>query len=268
MKLICCPGAVVNYTPIVRGMDVWTRGLVLGWPSELRFFETRTQLLRELQERHLLTAFLFENERVGAKLGPHVNAEVTSRSVSVDIGSPALDTSHVAEALGIVLAHLRPGRVRLVMAQTQVLNEISLDYDEARGRLASALTGQWVAAGASGTDCAILLDGKSTRTESAFQVHFGVVNKDEVGPRLQRLVGNMPTTTDHATVVDLGGLPECAIFLDWHWMPGKNLESGDIAAEALIMLDEIVAESLRLSEGIQDRAGLGRGTVGITEATN
>jgi hypothetical protein len=237
---------------VCASMVAWTQAVELRWRPELGFFEKRSDILRQLELDGLLEAFQWEADAVTVRLGRFAALRLAVNGVSVYRGSPQGNNEQVQRALQRCLDLLTPTDVLFAGTRFQILEAIQGDPVELQGRT-GALVAAELTPDACPTDWALLMDGTSERAESAFQVEFGVVSRNEAEFRIHSYGGQMKINANPALVQpDHEELPECAIYLHWYWPVSRRLEeSPGLEAERVWCL--LLEESAVLSERIRNR---------------
>ena len=233
----------------------WTQQIELRWQPDLHFYERRTEILRSLEAEGLLTGFQWQDKRIGARLGQFEVVYVTDSALSASINGPRTSSQGVRAAISMALDALEPINVTLHGMTFQYLLPISGDGTLAQEQTARRLAPE-ILPEATPRDWAILLDGRSTRLQSDFQVEFGVLRAEEMAGRLHgRLASFMPELQEPSPV-DLSDLPDGGMYYRWEWQMASLLDE-DRRMEELIELWVAAAEqSEQHSEALQRGRGL------------
>lgn len=171
-----------------------TQSIRLRWRPELRFYEQRIPILRQLEDQGILEAFRVGDDYIDARLlgAPH-ELSVRQDGITLDLLSP---TDKIEEAWSVVrlaVEAIEPTRFIRARASYQHIVELPLEFDEAiaRGhvRLYRSLGTQEVRFG----DWAFLGDIEAAGPPvSKGSMEFGIVRRHEVPSRLERQAGRGP----------------------------------------------------------------------------
>lgn len=162
-----------------------THGLVLHWAPTLRYHQHRLDPVEALESDGSLRSFRVEPSEVGARTDR--SQLMLSASGLVLQSSESLLTEANTLLVRLALDAAKPVRYRKATALYQFVIPLEVDYDDARrtvlGRLSGSTFGPFGA-----YDFAMLVDGKGPSLE--WHLEFGVVSREEVAPRLERLHGH------------------------------------------------------------------------------
>ncbi len=242
--------AEVDYPGQVSPVSPWIQVVELAWRPELGFFERRPGLLRRLEGLGLLSQFNWAEDAVTVKIEDYAAVRVSVNGAIAWVTGPSAGVDRARRVLTASLHDLKPQKVVFADTRLRYLAPIATAPKEAQRRSAQRIVGRTWADGYP-TDWALLLDGFSERTRSAFQVEYGIVTPDEVRIRYSRPVGRIGRDTP-VIDPDLENLPESAVFLDWFWRGGVRIE-GDPAQGVVERWDALLSESERLSVEICDQ---------------
>jgi hypothetical protein len=234
---------------MLRPVTPWTQLVELSWRPELRFFEQRTTLLRELEKASLLTAFQWHEQQIAARIGPYESVTIRVSGITLRLTSPRVGPSRLQQALTMALEQLEPESVTLNRIAVQCLVPIQGDPIEAqRASAVRQVSMQGLTPGVDPLDWAMILDAKCDDLDVAFQVEYGVLRPDEMPARLNRFVGRMAEAAApaspadmmeliggrHAPDVDVDseGFPSAAAFYDVLFPLRERLEGEDVSHQA------------------------------------
>lgn len=234
-------------------MGLWTQTVQFRWRPELAFYERRSAVLRQMEERDLLEAFQWAVGDVTVRTGRFEALAVGVNGATCTLQSPDSPMEPVRDALSLFMAELRPEGVVLTTAHFRYLLPLDLDPAEAQRLSGVAMASEFLPE-ASPTDWALLLDGRSDRVGADFQVEYGVVGREEVA---HRLVGagrasDLPSMLEP----DVRAVPDCALFLTWHWTAATSVGGGESGTYEAIW-DRLITESSFLSDKVQKRLEVG-----------
>lgn len=238
-------------------MPPWTQVLELSWAPELRFYEQRILLLRELEASQDLAQFRVLDHRVEARLGDLEALEIGPTGATFTLVGPEARLEVVRDALSLTLKSLDPSNVLVGLIALQFLTPLSADYEDARRRSTAHVVGP-VLEGA--VDYALLVDGFSREINARFQVELGVIAPQEAPTRIARSMGRLDVGGRGAyrellppSALDRDDYPPAAFFSDWNWgvRAAPGVDGGP--EEVFRLWDRVVAESERML--IQVEAG-------------
>ena len=231
----------------------WSQFLNLSWPPQLRFFESRTQLLRAFETDGCLAGFRWGDGVIAAQLDQSALLQVTAFGVQVMLATPAGDRDLGVRALTQTLATIEPSAISVGEMTFQYLLPLAGPYDAARAESASRLL-QAALPGRSATDWALLVDGVSERLTAKYQVEFGVLSAEEAGPRLARRVGRMGSQQGFSPMGGdfwrLDEVPSVALFMDYKWWPTGNVGSVEGVEGVVQVWDDFAEETERMATTI------------------
>ncbi len=230
----------------------WTQTVRLRWRPELRFFEQRTTLMRQLEDDGILPAFIWQTDWVAIRIGEFEALEVGVTGLTARLMSPRPATTNLERAVEVALKLFKPRDVFLSDIWLQYFLPVQGEAQQAQARTAEALVHEFQ--GARATDWALLIDGFSDRMTCGFQVEYGVVGADEVPMRLQRVSRPLSNPLEGPDLPpDLREAPTTALFLDWHWGPEHFLRSEDEFEDFRAVWQLTLHETERLSAEVQKR---------------
>jgi len=197
----------------------WTRGIVVNYRPELRFYEMKTALLRAFDDAQILHAFQVSEERTSALLGDsHGELVVTPNFLLLNVGPSGVEDEWelLLSALQDAMDTLQPTVVDLTFLSQHLLPMLETDYDSARHEALRRLLGEWPNTHGL-TDFALLVDG--AHDGHSYQAEFGVLDAASVPDRLGRLVGRINTPTGPGPIWNLKkqSVPPVAFFIDISW---------------------------------------------------
>lgn len=212
--------------PMRRVQDVpstvWTQSALLRWAPELRFYEHRAAILRDMKDAGLLTAFRIGDDEAGAQIGDGQHeVEFSHRHLEVMIGSREGDIDDLLKAVTIVLDQLRPESPARASFTFQHVASLAVDYDEARRSALSSLFGSPDLGPVVLSDFANLVDVVSADPAATATVEYGIVSRDELPTRLSREYGRAMAPTRRRmprAARDPSKLPAVAFFMEAAWM--------------------------------------------------
>ncbi len=238
-------------------MPLWTQAVRVQWRPELRFFEERTQLLRELADLDLLRAFQWRDQTIGARLGHYEVIEVGSTGALISLTSPKASPDRLHQALKVTLRRVDAKDVTAGYTTLQYLLPLTTDGRTVQRASAEVFVPE-VAPEGRGMDWAMLLDGSSVALGTAFQVEYGVLRNDEMAYRLSGRAARQPAAVDtQGHAIDFDDLPDSAAFFDWRWLFQERLGDGDVSEAVFRLWGAAVDESERFNSRIQGRLGVG-----------
>ncbi len=235
----------------------WVQTVKLRWHPVLRFFEERTQLLRELEDVGLLRAFQWEELEIRARLDRYQFLSVAPTGASLQLTSPTADPDVAQTALDLTLHRLQPKDVTMTGLRLMYLVPIETDATDAQAASASKLVPE-LSPEAKGVDWAILLDGESASLGVRFQGEFGILRPEEMPMRLSGMSSwpaVMAPDEEELADVDLDNLPGCGAFFNWSWDLQDRL-AGNPKDEVVGLWTAAKEESETLTKRLVDRLGL------------
>lgn len=198
---------------------VWSHDLRLRFRGSLLFMERHYATLRKIEERWKVEFLDVQGARSRFFIEESVEVDLSSGGVSiVSLGDsiPAL----VDELAALLDEDFDVKASRALTRSQCILPLDSADYDSTRRAAAQAwLRGVPVE---DATDSATMMDGKSSRLSSDFQVEYGVVSEAEIPLRIARAVGRMARSGGAETLlaesmISRRQLPSAAVFTDFTW---------------------------------------------------
>src|SRR4051812_18901543 len=107
----------------------WAQSCQLRWRPELRFYESRTAVLRDLESAEMLTAFRVGESDAGAQLGDAAHQiEFSHRGLIAYINTAAADTERVLRAIAIAIERLEPKRFAAAEFTFQHVVPLEMSY--------------------------------------------------------------------------------------------------------------------------------------------
>lgn len=251
----------------------WTQVLELSWAPELRFYEQRIFLLRELEARQNLAEFRVLDHRIEARLSEKEALEVGPTGASFVLVGPEARLEVVRDVVSLVLKSLDPENVSVSLLAVQFLTTLPDEFEDARRRSTQYVVGPFLEEGA--RDYALLVDGMSATLQAAFQVELGVVDPHEAPLRIGRFIGRLSDTGRVANRELLprsafmrDDYPAAAFFSDWNWYPRMEPRpQGEAEAEVFALWNRVVEESGKMLRKVQVEAGATDQYHGIEEGT-
>jgi len=177
----------------------WTQNIRITWRPELRFYERRIDLLRELEDLGHLRAFRVTDTGVEARLfdSMHILA-VRSNGVMLRFLGP--EESHTADAwdtLTRAIAAMEPQSIIEMSAAYQHLAPLTMTFEEALAQSYKTFLTQPGGELVLG-DWAMLVDvDKVGDVPANGQIEFGIVRAREVPDRLSHRAGR-PGRVEHS----------------------------------------------------------------------
>jgi hypothetical protein len=237
-------------------MPPWSQTLRVVWKPELRFFETRTDLLRTFEEETGLPAFRWTDGLIGARLGLSEAIEIQSSGARLVVTTPDGDTSVAEAALGHAFEAIKPENVRILGADFQFLMPLDENYDTARRGSAALLLGGLMP-GENVLDWSALLDGLFEEAGMRYQVEFGILNNQEAPARIVRNMTRLDLSEDVLPMPPdfwhFEDLPEVALFMDWMWTPRGTQGTNEGADDVVTRWKSLAAESDRVAMKVHER---------------
>jgi hypothetical protein len=169
----------------------WTQSVSLHWRPELRFYEERIRILRELEDKRELRAFRVAEGSIDARIRDDDHLlSVHQSGLSIQLLRPNADIDRAWAALTTVVETIRPASLRRTTVAFQYVSELKVDMPTAISNSIDHLFSVPTVEGVSYRDWAVLMD--ITRSDgSEGQMEFGIVEDHEVPARLSRHVGRI-----------------------------------------------------------------------------
>jgi hypothetical protein len=250
-----------------RSVAPYSQTIALAWRPDLRFFETRTQLLRSLEEDGNLAAFRWTENVIGARLGRSEVLEFWSGGATLFLANSPEGLAIGQQALTRIFETITPGVVGIREALFQFVLAIDENYDVLRRRTANAVLGGAMP-GETITDWSAVADGVSEAANSRYNLEFGIINAEEALNRLSRRVGHI----HHPTVAPipddvwtLDELPACALFVDSRWVPAGNMARAEGGQEVVDKWAALASEGGRIATKVYEQFQQGGTRVGAAE---
>lgn len=206
-------------------MPPWTQRIVLDWRPELRYWEVRTRILRQIEDRGELNAFRITNEDVrGLLFGGGCELIIRPDQLDLMINTPALDPGRCWEVAAEALRAIGPSRPTEI--EVLMHHIIGLEQPERDPAIAVA-TERLFSLPSIGTDVsvrdwALLCDLEVAGSTGTDQMEFGILGRNELPARLLKNIGRNRHRVNRApparTVdLDLDAFPSVALFVDSSW---------------------------------------------------
>jgi hypothetical protein len=204
-------------------VEPWTQRIILRWVTELRFYERRIEVLRAVKDEGLLHAFaVTEGDVRGRLAGDDCEMILAPSLLDITLHTPGVDLARIWRAVEIVMAAVKPERPVGFQAFFQYLAPLDLDFDSAIARGRQRLFRLPLPTGdVDFTDWAITADLSVAGTpDVTAQTEFGIVRREEIPGRLQRLVGRMSRIAGAARPganLDMSAFADVSLFADSMW---------------------------------------------------
>jgi hypothetical protein len=242
----------------------WTQRIEARWRPEISFFEHRYEILRHLEAAKLLSAFrMLPSERISVRLGDAKHELLFGPDrIVLTLRAVDADTERLDVAAGLVIDAIKPRRSLRPQIDLQYLIPLDVAYAEARTTGLRRLVGDEPVGNGALVDWALTTDGVLENPAVRFNVEIGVVERDEIPPRLTRRVGRFDARAgelaDESFWDDDTTLPAVAFFADGVWLPEERLPEGDTHAGLRRAWRTGVDEMARIVLELHDRVILGR----------
>ncbi len=214
--------------------NVWGHDLLLRWSPNLRFFDSRVPLLKDLADVVELQHLQLADSSAHFHVSDDMSVELSPAGMTVAHAVGRLEDDFIA-ICDVIDRHLSPSLVG-ASASTQHLLPLEWDYETATATSTRAWLQVTLPEGGAVQDCAVLLDG--TFSLGHFQVEYGVLSAREVPARLHRNAGRRgaggtrPANLAERLMADeVRPLPDVAVFADfgaWAQVPagtGRGITS-------------------------------------------
>lgn len=170
-----------------------TQSIRLRWRPELRFYEQRIRILRDLETAGLLQGFRVSEETVDAQLPGWRWLTVWQSGLTLDVLSDTVDTQASWQTIQDAIELIAPLQYSHARVSYQHVAPLSATFEEAVSlsyeHLYRNLSTDEVAVG----DWALLADIATPASPAATgKVELGIVRRDELPLRLNRLGGRSP----------------------------------------------------------------------------
>jgi hypothetical protein len=170
-----------------------TQSIRLRWRPELRFYEQRTAILRELEDLGVLQAFRFSEGSVDARLPEWRWLAVTESGLTLNVLTDSDDESEAWRLVELVVSKIAPLRYSHARASYQHVVELPLSFERAIERSYEELFRPLNTSEVAVTDWAVLADLRTSGPHPAVgKVEYGIVRQGEVPHRLQKQGGRDP----------------------------------------------------------------------------
>ncbi len=170
-----------------------TQSIRLRWRPELRFYEQRTAILRELEDIGVLRAFRFSEASVDARLPDWRWMSVTESGLTLNILTESNDEEEDWRLVETVISKLAPLRYSHARVSYQHVADLPLPFEQALARSYKELLRPLDTPEVAVTDWAVLADLRTSGPHQATgRVEYGIVGKEEVPLRLAKLGGRDP----------------------------------------------------------------------------
>jgi hypothetical protein len=216
----------------------WTQNIRITWRPELRFYERRIDLLRELEDLGHLRAFRVTDTGVEARLfdSMHILA-VRSNGVMLRFLGP--EESHTADAwdtLTRAIAAMEPQSIIEMSAAYQHLAPLTMTFEEALAQSYKTFLTQPGGELVLG-DWAMLVDvDKVGDVPANGQIEFGIVRAREVPDRLSHRAGRLGEETAASEQSWEGRtFAETSLFAESALRIGSEASAGVLAREGSIV---------------------------------
>jgi hypothetical protein len=178
---------------LVQVSPPMTQSIRLRWRPELRFYEQRTAILRELEDLGVLSAFRFSEGSVDARLPDWRWLSVTESGLTLNILTESGDEEASWGLVETVISKIAPLRYSQVRVSYQHVVELPLSMEQAIARSYEGLFRPLDTPEVAVTDWAVLADLRISGVQPAKgKVEFGIVSQKEVSLRLKKLGGRDP----------------------------------------------------------------------------
>jgi hypothetical protein len=165
-----------------------TQSIRLRWRPELRFYEQRIKILRDLEEQDLLQAFRVTEETVDAELPNWCWLSIAQSGLTLDWLTETDDTSTAWTLVQDIVGKIKPRQFSHARTSYQHVIGLPLSFDEALARSREQLYSAWGTEEVTLTDWALLADLEAAGPPpSKGQVEFGITRSDELPARLNRV---------------------------------------------------------------------------------
>jgi hypothetical protein len=197
----------------LSSVQAWTQRLRISWRPTLGFFDSRYEVLREIERRELLYGFRVTEQRIGVRLGDPVHFMAFGPGrIELSVFRPDAEPERLRTVLPLLVERLdvRPARLTL---DAQWLVPLELEYDDARNQALARHFPDLTTAEAH--DFAFMLEsrrGPGTR----WTLDVGVVERGELPPRLSREHSRVGPKDPESppSIWPLESLPEVALYVD------------------------------------------------------
>jgi hypothetical protein len=110
----------------------WTQTISLSWRPELRYYEERIAILRQLEDRGDLRAFRVRDEAIDARLFDRDHQlSVRQDGLTLQLLRPSADPEQAWSAVALAVAAIRPSKPTKIMVGLQHLEAIPLAFEDA-----------------------------------------------------------------------------------------------------------------------------------------
>lgn len=225
------------------------QSLVVGWPDELRFFERRFAIMRQLVDAGIGTGWTVAENHLTMELTRDRNLELSETGLGLTlIGQDSADAFD--EVLHVVLPALEPSAMTNLHTWFQHLLPLTADYDEARTSVATRLFGaSWPREIA---DWALLVDGPAPAIKAKYQIEYGIVQRSEIVDRLARRAGRI--AGPRVRTMPPADLPAVALFADSNWAPTGSFDASSLADAVTSFVHASFQEAQILAHDLWERA--------------
>jgi hypothetical protein len=243
--------AIIRETAYHRRVAIRVNNVELTWRPELRFYEARSALLRNIDDAGLLDAFIWNEGSIAMRIGPFSLLYLDSTRLRITLTSPTRSPMQMEFVIDQILDFLRPRDVGLGVTRHQSLFAIGEPAKMAQARTASFLPGS-ASEVAGFTDWAVLVDGRSATSGAGFQIEYGILGPHEIESRLlgrAHSFGNsVPSLLE--LPVDEDALPEDSFYTSCLWQPITAVDDKSVTGSALGLWKMLEEQSIRLSQEI------------------
>jgi hypothetical protein len=228
----------------------WTQRFRIDWRPEVRFLETRVELLRQLENKGQLKSFKIDETEITARLAAYAEMTIAVNHLELRVLSPLQPVEVCLDAAKTAVELIRPASIRGRGANIAYVSEITGDYDELRRTIGLHLFRWWPAVL---TDWALLVDGAG-QNGATYQCEFGVVAATEIADRLSRRSGRTggPPISLARLGLDRQKLPSVAVFADFDWADVAEVRPGALAWDDFsAFIASTSSESTEIALGLQ-----------------
>jgi hypothetical protein len=193
-----------------------TQSIRLRWRPELRFYEQRISILRQLEQGGLLQGFRVSEETVDAQLPDWRWLSVWQSGLTLNILTDDVNADASWGSIKDAIELIAPLQYTHARASYQHVAALPLGFDaavsESHQRLFQGLSIDEVTVG----DWALLADVTSVGPPaSEGKVEFGIVRREEIPLRLNRLGGRSPGMQHMGQREwELGAFKDVSLFAD------------------------------------------------------
>jgi len=208
-------------------MAPWTQGIEVAWRPELRYYEARIAILRDLEDAGDLAAFMVRDDAVYARLfDGDVELSVRQNGLNLALHQPTGDFEESWKVASAVLGRIKPSEPLGVTVRFQHVETVEMEFREAIEASSRALLIPSYVGVARLKDWAMLMDVEVVEGVDT-TLEFGIVRAAELPARLARMLGRISHEHRAAQSTWLGiEFPDVALFIDSAWVSKES--SGEI----------------------------------------